>query len=590
MADRLKVMMTTEGTYPFHQGGVSSWCDMLVNKLDSQVDYTIFTIIMNPFVSQKFKLPSNVKLIKVPLWGTEEPSEHLDIPFSQVYVAKEYTTDSVVEQRFIPIFHELMDEILKEEKSPERFGDIIIRMYRFFREFEYKKAFKAQAVWNYYKKLINDLATSEKIPEPDVYSLIQSLGWVYRFFNIINTPMPSVHVTHSAAAAFCGIPCVLAKLLSGTPYLLTEHGVYMREQYLALAKRNYSSFLNMFLIRLIKSVVTVNYHYADQVSPVCSYNARWERKLGVPADKVEVIYNGVDKNMFAPSKEFKIRKSPTIVSVARIDPVKDIKTLLRAAAVVIRTTPSARFMVYGSVTVPDYFEECKKLKRELGLGSSFVFAGHLDNIRKAYADGDIIVLSSITEAFPYSVVEAMMSGKPVVATDVGGIKEALDDGGIVVQPQNPELLGNAILKLLDNPDLRAEMGRESRERALNFFTTGRFLSMYLKSYLKLSVGVRTGFVADSGQTAIQTQDNLFEDGVALIEEGKPKEAVENLRSAIDMAPSSPAVPAIMTQIARAYNSMGEFENAFYELEKAEMLHKIISGKKVQLAGGGKDAF
>jgi len=76
MSANIKVLLTTEGTYPFHQGGVSTWCDILVKELKS-VDYVIYSVLTNPFVTQKFSLLESTTLIKMPLWGTEEPSEHL---------------------------------------------------------------------------------------------------------------------------------------------------------------------------------------------------------------------------------------------------------------------------------------------------------------------------------------------------------------------------------------------------------------------------------------------------------------------------------------------------------------------------------
>ncbi len=576
MNSKLKVMMATEGTYPFHLGGVSSWCDMLVNNLSKNIEFTVFSIMMNPFVEEKFTLPYNAKLIKVPLWGTEEPSEHLEIPFSQVYIAKKYTVDKIVSEKFIPLFDVFIEEIISLDKSPERLANVILEMYRFFTEYEYKKSFKSKLVWDHYKKMILDYAKDKNnnMAQPDIYSLIQSLGWLYRFFNIINTPMPAVHVCHSAAAAFCGVPCVLLKLLNKTPYLLTEHGIYLREQYLALSKRNYSSFLNTFLTRMILSIVTLSYHFADQVSPVCSYNTRWEKKFGVDSKRLTVIYNGVDKNVFTPSGNAKKNKVPTVVSIARIDPVKDIKTLIKSAAVVKQQLPDVKFIVYGSVAVPEYFEECKKLKDDLKLDDTFIFGGHLKNVAAGYSAGDVIVLTSITEGFPYSVIEAMMSGKPVVATDVGGIKEALGGGGIVVQPQNREQIASGILKLLKNPSLRFELGQEARERALNYFTTGSFLSMYLRSYLKLALAQKTGERPKS-ITRLKEQKILLEDGMVLLNRGHAAEAISKLRMAADQYPTSLSVPVILTQIAYAYNILGEYDRSFNELEKANIMNSLL---------------
>lgn len=577
MSDKIKIMLATEGTYPFHQGGVSTWCDILVKNLP-EVDFVIYSIIMNPFVTQKFSLPENASIIKVPLWGTEEPSEHLSKPFSQVYLAKKRTTDNVVNDRFIPLFRDLVEEILSPEKDPMKFGRILVALHKYFEEYEYKKSFKSEAAWDIYKQCISAFirVNNGKIEKPSIYSMIQSLGWVYRFLNILNTPLPDVHATHSAAAAFCGIPCVLLKIMNNTPFLLTEHGVYLREQYLSLSQRGYTSFLNTFLMRMIHSVAGLNYAYADQVSPVCNYNTRWERKFGVSQRNIQVIYNGVDKNVMTPVAGLHKNEQPTVVTVARIDPIKDLLTLIRAAAAVKEKIPDVRFVVYGSVTVPEYYDECVSLKDKLGLSDTFIFAGHTGDVASAYRSGDIIVLSSISEAFPYSVVEAMMVSKPVIATDVGGIKEALGGSGIVVNPRHPESLSQAIIKLIENPELRTSMGEEARERALNYFTLERVLGLYLKSYIKLAV-VRDNI--DLVPIRLRRQRLLMEKGYALLSLGYAREAVIQLRLALKEYADSHAAPVILTEIARAYNILGEYDKAFLELEKAEALAASMKSKK-----------
>ena len=575
MDDKIRVMLTTEGTYPYHQGGVSTWCNILVQNL-SQVDYVIYSIIMNPFVSQKFSLPVDAKLIKVPLWGTEEPSEHLTTPFSQVYIAKRNTVDKVVKDHFLSLFIALIEEIISPEKDAKRMGLILVEMYKYFQEYDYRKSFKSELTWDVFKKIILSYTGDprNKMAEPNVFALIQSLGWLYRFLNILNTPVPRVNVTHSAAAAFCGVPCVIAKLLDKTPFLLTEHGVYLREQYLSLSKRGYPSFLNTFLVRMLHSVAGLNYAFADQVSPVCQYNTRWEKEFGVRANTVKVIYNGVDKDVFKPGSQPHQNKYPTVVAVARIDPVKDLVTMIRSAAVVKERINDVRFIVYGSVTVPEYFEECLHLVNELTLKENFIFAGHTDNIPAAYRSGDVIALSSITEAFPYSIVEAMMTGKPIVATDVGGIKEALGDCGFLVKPREHEQLAQSIITLLENPGLRSSLGEEARQRALNFFTIERVLASYLDSYRKLG---HAEYAAAAAK--ISRQKLLVEKGYALLALGCWQDAVRQFRLAIKEDPASPAVPVMLFEIAEAYNNMGKYDLVFNELEKAEAIITVLQHDK-----------
>jgi len=587
----LTVLLSTEGTYPFHEGGVSTWCDILIKKLD-MVDYLLYSVVTNPFIIQKFELPKSTSLFKVPLWGTEEPSEHLPTPFSQVYLQKKQTTNHHIEALFIPLFKELIEEVLNPEKNPERLGNTIVQLYRYFQEFEYKESFKSELTWNTYKKIILDASKNPdyNLSQPDVYGLIQSLGWVYRFMNIINTPVPKSHVSHSSASAFCGIPCVIAKLEHKTPFMLTEHGVYMREQYLSLSKRNLSSFLNIFLIRFIHSINTLNYYYADQVSPVCHYNTRWETKLGVPRENIEVIYNGVDKNIFVEAEKIE-RLNPTVVSVARIDPIKDIISLIKSAAIVRKHVPNVKYIVYGSVSVQEYYEECLELRKRLDLEETFIFAGHTTNMVSAYHSGDVIALSSISEAFPYSVVEAMMTGKPVIATDVGGIREALGDAGYLVTPRDSEEFANAITTLLKDPALRQSMGRDARERALKYFTLEKVLDKHLKSYIKLATHANEKMrdvygEQSSNSSEVNLQKIYSEKAYALFNNGLYLEAIGQFRLAINVDPGTPAAFVYVTEIAKAYHHLGDFEKARKEMEKLQHSGRPIQDYSLQESNNG----
>ncbi len=584
MSDKIIVMLSTEGTYPFHQGGVSTWCDILVNELQD-VEYIIYSVLMDPFVTLKFELPKNAKLIKMPLWGTEEPSEHLSTPFSANYLAKKRTTPKVIREHFIPLFREMIEEFISENKKPHHLGEILLNLHEYLQTYEYKVSFKSEETWSVYKEIIfrHHADASNKLARPDLYCLIQSLGWVYRFMNIVNTPVPKAHVTHASAAAFCGIPGVLAKLKHKTPLLLTEHGIYLREQYLSLGKREYSSFLNTFLIRMIHSITGLNYAFADQVSPVCEYNTRWEKKFDVPPERIQVIYNGVNKSVFKEAAPV-VHPQPTVVTVARIDPLKDILTLIKSAALVKAEIPDVKFIVYGSVSVEDYYKECLKLVEKLELVETVVFAGHVTNMSAAYESGDVIALTSISEAFPYSVVEAMMTGKPVISTDVGGIREALDQTGIMVNPRDYEALSEGIVRLLSNSQLRLTLGQEARERALSYFTQEKVLELHLKSYIKLALDVEEQAApakADdkagvmSRAQRIRRQRLFLERGYAFKANKLYKDAIRHFHLAVMEDPQSPSAPIMLMEISDCYNCLGEYDKAFAALEKQEALRLLL---------------
>jgi glycosyltransferase involved in cell wall biosynthesis len=407
---------------------------------------------------------------------------------------------------------------------------------------------------------------------------------VFRFFNIINTPVPFVHVAHSTAAAFCGIPCVISKMQNKTTYLLTEHGVYLREQYLSLSQREYTSFMNTFLIRMVQSVVSLNYYYADQVSPVCEYNTKWEEKLGVDNEKIKVIYNGVEKSVFlSDDDEIKKEQVPTVVLAARVDPIKDIISAIKTAELVKKEIDNVKFVVYGSVSVPIYKKECDELIDRLKLKDTFKFAGHTDNVAAAYKSADVVLLSSISEAFPYSVIEAMLSGKPVVATDVGGVSEALGETGFLVNPRDYLQMTESIVKLLRSSSLRAQLGGEARQRALNLFTVGNFLQNYMKTYISLSMGVDAGTynaedkIDAKGKIAISQQYQLlYLKGYTLMKIGQYEEAIEQFKLALNENPQELSVPIVLLTIAEAYEKLGDYDKAEFEIRKANIMTSILN--------------
>jgi glycosyltransferase involved in cell wall biosynthesis len=119
-----------------------------------------------------------------------------------------------------------------------------------------------------------------------------------------------------------GVRRLWKALRHDTPMVLTEHGVYMREQNLFLSRFRSLLFSKRFLLNLINAVSRANYWFADVVAPVCRYNTRWELAHGTDPSKIEVIYNGVDAEMFSPGA--RPAGPPHVIATARIDPLKDI--------------------------------------------------------------------------------------------------------------------------------------------------------------------------------------------------------------------------------------------------------------------------
>ena len=498
----LSVLMTAEGTYPYAAGGVSTWCDALLRNTPD-VSYVLLPIMMNPHIEARFEPPPNVRsLINVPLWGIEEPGEFDPATtFAQLYERKRRTAAEDIEREFLPPFRAFLDLVNmgggggnNGGGDPAEFGRILVQLEDYFARRDYSATMKSRAVWDAFVEAMQAFArrsgaslppAARELQAPSIFDLTECLRWLYRFLIVLTVRVPPVSVTHTTAAAFCGIPCITAKVRRGTPMIVTEHGVYLREQNLFLSRFKRLFFCKQFLLNLITAVVRANYFHADVVAPVCHYNTRWELAHGTPQHKVRVIYNGVDPEVFLPGP--KRGGTPHVIATARIDPLKDIETFLRVAARVRETHRDVRFTIFGTVADPAYFQGCLSLRRELGLEDAVTMGAPAEDVVSAYRDADVVLLTSVSEAFPYSVIEAMSCERAVVASDVGGVGEALEECGLLVRPRDVDGFAAAVRKFLDDAPLRAHVGRRARARVFEEFRLDGCIASYLELYKRLAL-------------------------------------------------------------------------------------------------------
>ncbi len=481
------VLLTTEGTYPFAKGGVSTWCHVLTQQLP-EIDFKLLSIVANPYQPKRYDLASNViEVIKIPLWGTDDPVEYSwRSPFSLAIESKKAVTANLIKTKFIPLFESFLRTVLIAELEVESFGQLIVALHEYFLDYDYHKTMNSPLVWSSYKQIAWDFCQQEEsLDRVTVGEFTDAMRLLYRFLLAIHVPVPETDITHSSAAAFCGLPCVIAKLQRDTPYLLTEHGINIREQYLNLNKNITSSFVRKFLFRLMGAIVKVNFHFADLIAPVCEFNARWERWWGVPSSKIKVIYNGADPEKFHPTPPIE-KERPQVMNMGLIFPLKGQLDLIKAAIIVRDKIPDVEFRFYGKASDEDYFTQCQELVSQHNLEETINFAGFTSEPWRAYSEADVVAMASISEGFPFAIVEAMLSGATIVSTDVGGVREAIYDTGLLVRAGRPEQMADAILKLLLlPPEERSQYGKKALDRSLKLFTQKTFLSEHLDTYYSL---------------------------------------------------------------------------------------------------------
>lgn len=205
--------------------------------------------------------------------------------------------------------------------------------------------------------------------------------------------------------------------------------------------------------------------------------------MGLDPYNIFTVYNGFDFSGASsqPRPAESGRETINVGIAARLNPVKDIPTLIRAFAIAYAKEPRLRLSIAGS---GEEQGRLAALVSELGLGSAVSFEGWLGDIKAYFKNIDINVLSSLTEGFPYSLLEGAYAHCPAVATNVGGIPSLIEHGltGYLVEPGDVQGLAKYILRLAGDPQLRVKLGEGLYEKARREFSVETMTEKQLAIY------------------------------------------------------------------------------------------------------------
>jgi len=271
---------------------------------------------------------------------------------------------------------------------------------------------------------------------------------LFRLFSLIRREKPDIVQTYAFYSNTLGV--LVAKLAAARCVVSSVEGIdlWMKWPHFLL---------NRLIFFLVNRVI---------VRSSTLFNVAKNRMV-CDSKKIELIYNGIRVDDFEV-KHWR-RTTKVVGTVASLTPIKGHRFLIEAAKNIIEEYPDVRFVFVGDGSLG---KDLKKQVASLGLEENFVFLGDVGEVGDVLSGFSVFVLPSISEGHPVSILEAMASGLPVVASNVGGIPEIVEDGvsGFLVPPKNPEKLASAINRLLGDRRLSKKIGLRGREIVEEKFT------------------------------------------------------------------------------------------------------------------------
>lgn len=314
-----------------------------------------------------------------------------------------------------------------------------------------------------------------QIPVTELTKSYLTFLWIFKLFFIILRYRPDVIHTYLFVSNFFG--AIFGKMC-GVPVIIVSKVA------------NDSAWQKWYHRIAEKLIVPLVDQYIVDGEAVKRYNLE---RIKIPADKVILIHTTINPEKFMPTtgksqailQEFHISADRQVVGfIGRFHPQKDPKTFVLAAKKVLDENRNALFMMVGYGALE---KELKQLAAELGIEKGIIFPGLRRDLANLYNTFDIFVNSSIYEGLPLVIMQALLMKKPVIATDVDGNSEIIQNyqSGILVPPGDPTALAKAITALLADASLREKLGQNGRTVMLTKFSLTNIVQQIVNLYESL---------------------------------------------------------------------------------------------------------
>jgi len=457
----MRVCLVIEGSYPFITGGVSSWVHELIGGLP-EIEFVLFTFSPQAGQEPRYKLPPNVLgVTDVVLTRT---NGRLDQRHSKERVRGLLSSHLRMFSGGAPDIAELIGSI-PEGVSVHREAVLDARAWRFVQT--------------------QNRARNPIYPYADYF-------WAWKsshdlIFNALGATPPEADVYHSLSTGFAGLAALAAKQRRGKPFLLTEHGLYHKEREIEIRKAGFvRGYQRDLWIRIYNRIARLCYEGADLCTSLFEENRRYQLELGATQERTVVIPNGIDVARYSVPR---VKKDGDfhVGFVGRIVPIKDVKTFIVAAKLVLERIPNVVFHLVGPDDEdPEYAKECLRLAADLKIEANLDFTGRA-NVLDYYKYLDVVVLTSVREAQPLVILEAYAALIPCVSTDVGNVSELLEgDRRFIAPPKDSGKIAQGIAYVLEHPDEMAKLAARNRERTVATYEKKELLARYGELYSRFN--------------------------------------------------------------------------------------------------------
>ncbi len=495
MLDRnqnIDILIIAEGTYPYVRGGVSSWIDQIVNGMPRYRFGILFIgSKKEDYSEKKYKISKNIHFYEEYFLFDEMKVE-------------EPRPRKVKKENFekIKTFH-------KKIKSKDSFDfKSLLNTQLFEKEVTINDFLYSHQSWEFIKE--NYSKNCQEISFIDYFWTVRSIHKPIWLLAEIAQKMSMAKVVHSPSTGYAGFTAALISNFHNIPFILTEHGIYIRERKMDMHTSNgfelyksslqktikSSNYLKDMWINFFEKIGFLTYKSAKDILSL--FNGAKELQINFGADEklCKVIPNGVDtKRLNKLVAQRAVKNSKVITLLGRVVSIKDIKTFIRSIRIVADKIPDVEGWVAGPLDEDIvYADECKRMIKTLNLEKNIKLLG-FQKIDDILPKTDILTLTSISEGMPLVILEGFAAGVPCVATDVGSCSEliygalneediAIGKAGEVVPVANPSKLAQAYIKLLNDKKLWKQYQQNALKRVNTFYTQEIFFNKYIEVYEK----------------------------------------------------------------------------------------------------------